>query len=192
MWKALRSGSILIITVLFFAFAISSCSTLQNDYQYNFFMGRNAVYDGEYAAAERFFSRAAMGKADDELLAFQAVVSYKKNDIAGAARLVEEARRKLSWSDRYYLRVLGYQALVLLKQQRNEEGLRALREYLSYYAYHYPLTTIVDVQAMADRGKVDLPLLEGLIEEQVSWYERELEQYEKFNSGYYDKFSDRL
>jgi hypothetical protein len=46
--------------------------------------------------------------------------------------------------------------------------------------------SINDVKEMVRSGNVDMPRLENLIEEQISWYESDIELYMDSGVGYYD------
>jgi hypothetical protein len=101
-----------------------------------------------------------------------------------AERLIREAET-MEGHGYYGLRILGYKALILLRRDQRE-GLEALGWYVTAYGRSDPLMTINDVEDMRRSGKIDLERLEILIEEQVSWYEKEVEQFLATGTGYYD------
>jgi DNA-binding ferritin-like protein (Dps family) len=62
----------------------------------------------------------------------------------------------------------------------------ALRDYVDYYQHQYPVISIKDVREMLQTGQIDNKKLEELIDEQVSTYEQEIDQYLSDGTGYYD------
>ncbi len=72
------------------------------------------------------------------------------------------------------MRTMAYKSLVLFKQDKKQEGMTALREYLDYYSCSYPLVTFDDVESMWKSGQVDLPALEKLLDQQVATYDRDM------------------
>jgi len=148
------------------------------------FYGEKALRSGYYDEAKQNFEEAYEKNKTPEALMYLAMVDYKTNNLDSAESLVREA--ELMGSVNYhYLRVLGYKALILLKKN-SDEGLEALDQYVGFYASCDPLMSIQEVRRMAQNSNIDMPLLEKLIEEQVSWFENDVELYWSSGVGYYD------
>ncbi|OPY60098.1 MAG: hypothetical protein A4E57_04556 [Syntrophorhabdaceae bacterium PtaU1.Bin034] len=166
------------------AAALFGCSPSFNIYEDNMFQGKRLLGRGEYAQARDDFVRAAQAQPDAYSYAFAATASYKMNDLASADRFIQEAMR-LDGRTFSYLRILGYRALILLAEGKQKEGLDALHDYLVAYERAYPLTTISQVQDMWNTGRVNLPLLELLLDEQIRTYEDDIEQFYSTGTGWY-------
>jgi len=165
-------------------FMVSACSTTHYAYSKGMFDGKDALKRGDYIGAKRSFEDAYQNDKSPDAFMYLAIVDYKTNNLDSAERLIRAAETMNS-GNYHYLRVLGYKALILLKKSR-DQGLEALDHYVAFYALHDPLMSINDVHAMARSGSIDVPRLENLIEEQVSWYESDIELYMGSGVGYYD------
>jgi tetratricopeptide (TPR) repeat protein len=177
-----RKGIILLLIAL--TFLCSACSTPYHAYSQGIFQGKEALKKGDYAGAKRDFEEAYQNDKSPEALMYLAIIDYKTNNLDSAEKLIREAEMMGS-GNYHYLRVLGYKALILLKKDR-DQGLEALDRYVSFYALRDPLMSINDVQEMVRSGNIDMQHLEGLIEEQVSWFENDVELYWSSGVGYYD------
>jgi len=165
-------------------FMLNACSTPYHAYSQGIFQGKEALKKGDYAGAKRDFEEAYQNDKSPEALMYLAIIDYKTNNLDSAEKLIREAEMMGS-GNYHYLRVLGYKALILLKKNK-ELGLEALDRYVSFYALSDPLMSINDVKEMVRSGNVDMPRLENLIEEQVSWFENDVELYWSTGVGYYD------
>lgn len=100
-----------------------------------------------------------------------------------AAVLIGQAEK--SPPDRLtYLRIYGYKALILLNTD-SALGMKALDDYIRRYESDFPLESIKDLRTMRESGRIDKKRLEVLIDEQVQWYEKEMELYIYNNVGFY-------
>jgi tetratricopeptide (TPR) repeat protein len=148
------------------------------------FNGKDALKRGDYTGAKLSFEDAYQNDKSPDALMYLAIVEYKTNNLDSAERLIRAAETMNS-GNYHYLRILGYKALIFLKKS-SHQGLDALDRYVAFYALHDPLESINDVHAMARSGNIDISRLEKLIEEQVSWYESDVELYMRSGVGYYD------
>ena len=164
--------------------SLSACYTIHHAYSTNMFYGEKALRSGYYDEAKQNFEEAYEKNKTPEALMYLAMVDYKTNNLDSAESLVREAEWMGS-VNYHYLRVLGYKALILLKKN-SDEGLEALDQYVGFYASCDPLMSIQEVRRMAQTSNIDMPLLEKLIEEQVSWFENDVELYWSSGVGYYD------
>jgi hypothetical protein len=163
-----------------------SCSTTYSVYKTDMFEGRKLLNQEEYALARDTFVKASTEEKRAAPFAYAATASYMMHDLRAAERSIKEAENAPGRSF-FVMRILGYKALILLNEGKKNEGLSALKEYVIYYGYLYPLMSIDDVKAMQESGTIDLPRLEKLIEEQVVTYEREVEQAVTTGTGFYSR-----
>jgi hypothetical protein len=172
--------------IVLMALLLFSCSTSNMSYRQDMFDGTNFLRQGEYEQARARFMKAAQEQKDARSLAFIATANYKLNDLAAAERYLTEAEG-LGRYGFSLLRVSGYKTLVLLKEDRKTEGVEALKEYVGYYRHVYPMPSIEDVERMWKTDKVDMPALERLIDEQVTTYEKDIDQYQTTRTGWYSR-----
>ena len=177
-----RKGIILLLIALTFLF--SACSTTYHAYSKGIFHGKEALKKGDYAGAKRDFEDAYQNDKTPDATMYLAIVDYKTNNMNSAERLIREAE-SMGSGNYHYLRVLGYKALILLKKNR-DQGFEALDRYIAFYALRDPLMSINVIHQMVRSGNIDMSRLESLIEEQVSWFENDVELYWGSGVGYYD------
>ena len=178
MRKALHAGTVIVLFSLLF-----SCSSQWAFYQENLFDGKRLYDQGRYGDARERFQQAARSGRDPAASAWAATASYKIDDLSAAEQYIGEAE-KLDSRTYFYLRISGYKALILLKQNKRQEGLEALRGYVSLYDRLFPLMSVQDVRKMAETGDIALPLLERLIDEEITIYEDEVEQFHRSATGF--------
>lgn len=183
MWKTICAG--IVGTVLLIS--IISCASISLNSTYNRFIfdGKTLLDDEEYGKASESFQKAVELRRDAMSLTYLAIAYYKMDNLDEARRLILDAEKR-DVHNYIHLRTLGYKALILLKRDR-EEGMTALREYLDYYWRSDPLMTINDVERMWRSGNIDLADLEDVIEEQVSWWENDVQQLYQTGTGFYDR-----
>jgi hypothetical protein len=107
-------------------------------------------------------------------------------DLASAERYAMEAER-LDAGHFSYVRVLGYKGLILLREGKENQGLEALTQYVQVLRSISSPTGARQIEVMIKRQPIDLPGLEKLIDEQVSQYESDIQQYLGTGTGFYDK-----
>lgn len=187
MRKTIYIGITIICLILFLGACVTP--TPYQIYLYDMIMGKDLLKDKQYTDAKRYFQDASALYRDSTALTYLAVVEYKMDNIESALTCLQEAE-KASTDKMFYLRTLGYKTLILFKIDK-EKGTVALRDYVNYYQYQYPLISIKDVREMLQAGQVDNKRLEELIDEQVSTYEQEIDQYLKDGTGFYDRHGSR-
>jgi hypothetical protein len=82
---------------------------------------------------------------------------------------------------------VGYKALILLKEQNEEIGVPTLSQYLQAYKYVHSGPNVVGIEVMLRKKQFDLARLEAVIDEQVTGYENDMDQFLRTGTGYYDR-----
>ena len=173
-------------TVLLFICAAltASCATTYTMYRDDLFDGRQLLKQEKYGEARNLFLKASAEEKRAAPFAFAATASYKMNDLAAAEGYIGDAENATG-RNYWYLRIMGYKALILLKEKKTDEGMTVLKRYIDYYRLVYPLTTIDRVEDMWKSGQINLTQLEVLLDEQITYYEEELAQAVPTGTGYY-------
>jgi hypothetical protein len=173
------------IALLFICVTLTaSCATTYTMYRDDLFEGRQLLKQEKYGEARNLFLKASTEERRAAPFAFAATASYKMNDLAAAEGYIGDAENATG-RNYWYLRIMGYKALILLKERKTDEGMTALKRYIDYYRLVYPLTNIEQVEAMWKSGQINLPQLEVLLDEQITNYEEELAQAVTTGTGYY-------
>lgn len=173
----------------FMLLALLSCATTYSVYSRNLSQGKDLMRRGKFQEARTYFVKAAESERLPEAFAFAATASYKMNDLSSAERYIADAE-KFDGKGFSELRIAGYKALILLKEGRKSEGMKALQEYTTLYSRGYPLIDIEEIKAMIKEDKVDLGKLETLLDEQITGYEDEIDQFQRTRTGPYDRPSN--
>jgi hypothetical protein len=163
-----------------------SCSPQWNMYADNMFHGKRLLREDDYANARADFVKAAETQKWPSAYAFAATASYKMGDLASAERYVMEAER-LDGKDYSYVRVLGYKALIFLKEGKEKEGREVLQQYAQILRYISSPTGARQIEVWMKQQYMDLPALEKLIDQQVYQYESDIEQWLSTGTGFYQR-----
>src|SRR5208283_1959580 len=135
------------LVVVVCAVALLGCGTAYHTYRSDMDAGKKLLDTGEYGQARQDFIGAAKAQpADAASYALAATASYKLNDIQAASQSIMEAAKRDKHSEAY-IRILGYKALILLKQGREKEGLDALHAYIVAYEREYGPQNVRRVRA---------------------------------------------
>jgi tetratricopeptide (TPR) repeat protein len=173
------------IVAVFFCSALSSCSTAFLKYRQDIFAGKPLLNEQEYTEAQKLFQDAVSNIRDQVSLTFLAVTEYKMGNLENAEKLIQEAAQA-NPSTLYNIRTFGYRAIIVMKRDKTA-GLTALKDYIDRYDYTYPLETVRDLRKMVASGNVDQARMEKIIDEQIWWYESEMELYLSTGNGFYDR-----
>jgi tetratricopeptide (TPR) repeat protein len=147
--------------------------------------GKKLLDTGEYGQAREDFIGAAKAQpAEAASYALAATASYKLNDLQAASQSIMEAAKRDKHSDAY-IRILGYKALILLKQGREKEGLDALQAYIAAYEKEYAPQNVREVRAMWRTAHINLPTLEGLLDGEIDVYESDMHQFLNSGNGWF-------
>jgi tetratricopeptide (TPR) repeat protein len=179
MREALYAG----IVAVFFCLPLYSCSTAYSVYSKNIFVGKQLLKEKEYVEAERRFQEAALRIRDSVSLTFLAVTEYRMGNLESAGKLIEEAAQEKP-DLLYQARTFGYRAIIYTKRDK-AAGIVVLKDYVDRYEHFYPLETIKDLRKMAESGNIDETRMESIIDEQIWWYENDMEQFLMTGDGFY-------
>jgi tetratricopeptide (TPR) repeat protein len=172
-----------IIAALICALPLYSCSTTYTLYSDNIYRGKQLLLDKEYRAAEKHFKEAMNNIRDAVSLTFLTVAEYKIGNLEGAGKLIEEAAKEKP-DILYLVRTFGYRAIIFMNRDK-AQGIAALKDYIDRYEHLYPLESIGELEGMVRKGDIDKERMEKIIEEQIGWYEKEMEQYLTTRTGFY-------
>ncbi len=175
-----------IAAIILLCFTLFACSSSFNSYRNNMADGMRTLGAGEYQKAQESFLRANEAQGDARSYALAATASYKLNNLPVALRLIEDSER-LDGRSHAHLRILGYKALILLSQGKQEQGRRALDEYVLVYQHAFPLNTVDQVKEMSHAKSINVPLLELLLDEQINNYEKDVAQLLLTDTGFYEE-----
>ncbi len=161
------------------------CSTAYQRAQGDMWEGRRLLGQGDYGKAHELFVKAAKAVPDEAYpYAFAATSSYNMNDLEAASKFIEEAARRGRQRD-VQIRTLGYKALILLRKDKEKEGLQALDDYMLAYEREYAPDNVRKVRAMWRRKRIDLAALQQLLDEEIGIYESDIDQYRRSGSGWF-------
>ncbi|HUJ89524.1 MAG TPA: hypothetical protein VLX12_04950 [Syntrophorhabdales bacterium] len=85
------------------------------------------------------------------------------------------------------MRVLGYKALILLKEGKEKEGQEALQRYAQTLRSISSPKGARQIEVWMRRQPMELAGLEKLIDDQVGQYESDIEQYQSTGTGFYNR-----
>ena len=183
---------VLELGILSLAFLILTCSSTApfRVYERHVETGKKLLRDGEYPQAKTEFVRASEVERRPEALALAATASYKLNDLQASALYITDAERAGNPGS-FYFRIAGYKALTLLREGEEQQGLKVLGDYTQAYKQVYDSASMPQVEYMWRKGRVDLPRLEQLVDQQVTEYEDSMDWFSKTHTGPFDKNTSR-
>lgn len=174
---------------VFFSAALLSvillgCSTTGMVYNENMNEGKKMLKGNHPQEALEHFTLATQMSPDADAYAYAAIAAFKIGDLDHAAQYLKEAER-LDGRGFAYLKIAGYKALIALKPGTTKAGLDTLHTYIEVYRHADYLTNIEDVEYMWRSGKIDFPVLEKLIDEQITTYYNDIDDYYHNRNGWY-------
>ena len=175
--RALFSAALLSVVLL-------GCSTTGTVYNENMEQGKRMLKKNQFQEALDHFKLAVQISPDVDAYSYAAIAAFKIGDLDHATQHLKEAEKRDGRSSAY-LRIAGYEALIALKPGTTKAGLDALRNYIEVYRHSDPLMNIEDVEDMWRSGKIDFPILEKLMNEQITTYDNDVEDYLKNRGGWY-------
>lgn len=177
----------LMLVLVVFAAGILGCSSMQqySTYQTDMSKAKKMLDNADYKQAlESFVDAAKAMPKEPDPYAYAATASYKLNNIEAASGYIRDAVQ-LNKSSDAYIRILGYKALILLRQGRHKEGMDALNDYIQNYEQQYAARNVRDIKAMWRSNKIDLPALEQYLDEGITTFESDMEMFRKSGAGWF-------
>ncbi len=168
--KASIGGMALLISLAF------SCagSTGFVNYREGLFQGLRSLQNGDYQPALEQFLRASHADPTRAWpLALAGQAAYRMGNYAQAKQYLTQAEGLARGQNYAYVVIKAYQALIAFREERQQEGMAALGEYIRVYGsrFSYPDKTYYDVERMYQSGNIALSTLERLIDNQITRYE---------------------
>ncbi|MGD0233834.1 MAG: tetratricopeptide repeat protein [Syntrophorhabdales bacterium] len=162
--------------MVLFASLVLSCASNTGfvNYREGLFQGCRSLQDGDYQPALQEFLRATQADPTRAWpLAMAGQAAYQMGDYAQASQYLAQAEDLVKGQNHAYLVVKAYQTLIAFKENRQQEGMTALAEYVRVYGFRFshPDITYQDVEHMYQSGRIRLLTLEELINYQISRYE---------------------
>ena len=180
-WRGMPAACVVLA-----AFLIASCASVGPNsnfgvYRDGVFKGVQYLQNGQNQLAIGEFMRANGGDPTQPMpMALAGQAAYNMGDYAKASDYLAQSLAIKSDSNAYVI-VKAYQSLIALKQNRTQEGITALGDYLRAYRFSYPEYTFSDVQRMytlaTETGDISVAELEPVITDQVKRYETELFEF---------------
>ena len=146
-------------------------------YRDGLFRGEEHLENGEYQLAMNEFLKSSAGDPTEPIpLALAGQSAYQLGDLKKAGEYLAQADRIRSDSNAYLI-VRAYQALIAFKEDKREDGMKALADYIRAYKDSYPDRTLYQVENIYNSGNIAVAELEMIINDEVARYEKELFQF---------------
>lgn len=177
----------LLLVLVVFAAGVLGCSSMQqyNTYQNNMWNSKKMLDNADYKQAlEGFVSAAKAMPKEPDPYAYAATASYKLNNVEAASGYIQDAVQ-LNKNTDAYVRILGYKALIYLRQGKQKEGMDALNDYIQNYEKLYAARNVREIKAMWRSNKIDVPALEQYLDEEITTFESDMEQFRKSGAGWF-------
>ncbi len=161
-------------------FLLASCAanTQYAIYRDGLFHGYTSLQNQDYQTAIQQLLKANQGDPTKAIpLALAGQAAYQMGNYGQATKYLADAEILIKGPDAAYLIVKGYQCLIAFRENRQEEGLAALGEYVRVYRFNYPDKTYYDVERMYQSKNIVTPTLERLINHQMARYESDMQQW---------------
>jgi len=150
------------------------------NYREGLFQGYRSLQHKDYETALQQFLRANQGDPSSAWpLALAGQAAYQMGNYGQASQYLKQAEGLVKGQNYAYLVVKAYQTLIAFKENRQQEGMAALAEYVRVLGsrFFYPEKTYYDVERIYQSGNIVLATLEELINNQMSRYESDAFQW---------------
>jgi tetratricopeptide (TPR) repeat protein len=159
---------------------LASCASVSNysAYRTNLSDGYTSLLNGQYQAAIQ--QLVAAGQTDTTKaipLALAGQAAYQMGNYTQARQYLSQAESRINGPDPAYVIIKGYEALIAFRENKREEGMEALHEYVRVSRFSYPDKSYYPVERMYRSGDIVLPTLERHINDGLSRYEMYLQQW---------------
>ena len=173
-----KPGAIGMVLLLFVMTACAGTSGYAT-YRTNLSKGYTNLQGAQYQDAIQPLLTASQADSTKAMpLALAGQAAYQMGDYAQARQYLAQAEKLIDGPDAAYVIIKGYQSLIAFKENKREEGMAALGEYVRVYGRSkFADKSYVAVERMYQSGNIMLPQLEREINEGLAFYEMKMEQW---------------
>lgn len=169
------------VGMILFLLILASCASTGTyaTYRTNLQDGYSSLVGGQYQAAIQQLTLAGQLDTTKAVpLAMAGQAAYQMGNYGQATQYLTEAERRVKGPDAAYVIIKGYQSLVAFRENRREEGMAALGEYVRVYRQSKVADkSLIPVEAMYKSGNIVVPQLEKEINEGMAFYEMKLQTW---------------
>ncbi|MBP1731418.1 MAG: hypothetical protein H6Q55_1847 [Deltaproteobacteria bacterium] len=169
------------VGVVLVLFMVASCASTGNFavYRSNLQDGYTDLVGRQYQAAiQKLVVAGQMDTTKAMPLALAGQAAYQMGNYAQATQYLAQAETRVKGPDAAYVIIKGYQSLIAFRENKREEGMTALGEYVRVYGQSKLADkSLIPVQAMYKSGNIVVPQLEREINEGMAFYEMKLQQW---------------
>ena len=175
MKKAGALGMILLLLLLASCASTGSYAT----YRENLSNGYTSLAGAQYQDAIQQLLVASQADATKAIpLALAGQAAYQLGNYAQASQYLAQAEKLVNGPDSAYVIIKGYQSLIAFRENKRDEGMAALGEYVRVYRQSkFANSSYVNVEAMLKSGNIVVPTLERHINDGLNFYEMKLQQW---------------
>ena len=168
-------GTVLILLILASCASTGSYAT----YRANLQNGYSNLVAGQYQAAIQQLVVAGQTDTTKAIpLALAGQAAYRMGNYPQATQYLADAEKRVNGPDSAYVIIKGYQSLIAFRENKREQGMAALGEYVRVYGQSKLADrSLIPVEAMYKSGNIVVPQLEKEINEGMAFYEMKLEQW---------------
>jgi hypothetical protein len=160
---------------------LASCASTATyaTYRTNLQNGYSNLVAGQYQTAIQQLGVAGQTDTTKAIpLALAGQAAYQMGDYAQARQYLADAEKRVNGPDSAYVIIKGYQSLIAFRENKREEGMAALGEYVRVYGQSKLADkSLIPVEAMYKSGNIVVPSLEREINSGMAFYEMKLEQW---------------
>ncbi|MBP1729768.1 MAG: hypothetical protein H6Q55_197 [Deltaproteobacteria bacterium] len=172
-----KLGSLAMVT---FLLLFASCASMgsYSTYRTNLSDGYTNLTNGQYQAAIQQLLVAGQTDTTKAIpLALAGQAAYQLGNYTQASQYLAQAETRINGPDPAYVIIKGYEALIAFRENKREDGMAALHEYVRVSRFSYPDKSYYPVERMYRSGDIVLPALERHINDGLSRYEMYLQQW---------------
>ena len=161
-------------------FMLASCASMSSysTYRTNLSDGYTSLTNGQYQAAIQQLLVASQTDTTKAIpLALAGQAAYQLGNYTQASQYLAQAETRINGPDPAYVIIKGYEALIAFRENKREDGMAALHEYVRVSRFSYPDKSYYPVERMYRSGDIVLPALERHINDGLSRYEMYLQQW---------------
>jgi uncharacterized protein HemY len=175
MKKSTSIGMVLILLL------VASCASMGSyeTYRANLSSGYTNLAGGQYQEAIQQLLTASQSDPTKAMpLALAGQAAYQMGNYAQASQYLAQAEKLINGPDAAYVIIKGYQSLIAFRQNKREEGMAALGEYVRVYRQSkFANSSYIAVERMHQSGNIEVPRLEKEINDGLAFYEMKMEQW---------------